>query len=82
MTEAVQNVLDQALKLSVKERAALAAGLLASLDGEPEPQDEVDAAWTAELRKRLDRVRAGEPGIPWETVQEEIEARLKERRGG
>ncbi len=36
MTEAVQAVLNQVLKLTAKERAALAAGLLASLDRKPE----------------------------------------------
>ena len=82
MTDAAQHLLDQALKLSHKERAALAADLLASLDSGVDSQDEVDAAWAVEIRKRLERVRAGESGIPWESVQAEIEARLKERHGG
>ena len=80
MTESLQDLLDQALKLSAEERAALVADLLASLDGNPDPQGQVEAAWTVELRLRLDGVRAGEPGLAWETVREEIKARLKERR--
>ncbi|MGE0707385.1 MAG: addiction module protein [Planctomycetota bacterium] len=79
---ASEQLLNQALRLPTKERAALAAELLASLDEEPEPQEEVDAAWGAEIQRRLERVRAGEPGIPWETVRDELRARLKERRGG
>ena len=82
MTEATQSLLDQALKLPTTERAALAADLLASLDGEPDSQEEVNAAWSLEIRRRLDDVRAGEPGIPWESVRDEIQTRLKERRGG
>ncbi len=82
MTDAAQFIFDQALKLSHKERATLAADLLASLDGGVDSQEEVDAAWAVEIRRRVERVRSGEPGIPWESVQAEIKQRLKERRGG
>ncbi len=82
MTDAAQHLLDEALKLSTKERATLAADLLASLDCEPSPPGEVEAAWTAEIRSRLGRVRSGESGIPWEQVRDEIKARLSQRRGG
>lgn len=46
----VEKVLAQALTLPVNERAALAAELLASLDAE---QDDVQAAWAAEITNRL-----------------------------
>jgi putative addiction module component (TIGR02574 family) len=67
MTEAAQHVLDQALKLSPEERAALAHDLLASLDGEPD--EGVDSAWAAEAERRARKLLSGEdPGHAWEDV--------------
>lgn len=68
---------ERALRLPIKERAALAAELLASLDGEPEA--DVDAAWAAEVEQRARRLLSGEdPGHSWEDVR----ARLKAEFGG
>jgi putative addiction module component (TIGR02574 family) len=50
-------LLTDALRLPVNERAEMAQELLRSLDGEPE--EDVEAAWMAEIRRRLDEVRAG-----------------------
>lgn len=50
-------LLTDALRLPVHERAEMVRELLRSLDGEPE--EDVEAAWTAEIRRRLDEVRAG-----------------------
>jgi putative addiction module component (TIGR02574 family) len=50
-------LLTDALRLPVNERAEMAQELLRSLDGEPE--EDVEAAWTAEIQRRLDEVRAG-----------------------
>lgn len=67
MTDAAQNLLDQALKLSAEERAALAHDLLASI--EAEPVEEVDAAWAAEAERRARRLLSGEdPGHSWDDV--------------
>lgn len=75
MSKVADDILNEAMRLSTTERAALAAALLASLDGEPE--DEVEAAWAAEIQRRTERVRSGEAkGRPWS----EVRARL-ERRG-
>lgn len=75
MSKVADDILNEAMRLSTTERAALAAALLASLDGEPE--DEVEAAWAAEIQRRAERVRSGEAkGRPWS----EVRARL-ERRG-
>jgi len=71
MTRAARDLLEEALKLDVSERADLAAELLASLDGEPEEQ--VEAAWAAEIQRRIDRIEAGtEKLLPWEDVQRQI----------
>ena len=54
VTEQAQAVLATALRLTVKERAELAAELLASLDGEPD--EDVEAAWAAEIERRVRRL--------------------------
>ena len=53
-----------------------------SLEDAPyDPAGEVEAAWAEEIRRRLERVRAGEPGIPAGDVIAEARAHLRERRG-
>lgn len=62
MSSRLQNVLDAALDLSTEERASLAEELLRSLDGPlptPAEQAEIDAAWEAEIRRRMADVKAG-----------------------
>lgn len=67
MTEQVQAVLATALRLTVKERADLAAELLASLDGEPD--EDVEAAWAIEIERRVRRLdEEGSRGRPWQEV--------------
>jgi putative addiction module component (TIGR02574 family) len=76
MGSEARKILEDAMALSRDERAALARELLASLDGEPDPGAE--AAWAAEIKRRVERFRAGESkGIPWE----EVKARLVEQYG-
>ena len=76
MSKATEEVLSDALRLPIPDRAEVAAALLASLDGEPE--DEVEAAWAAEIRRRAERVTSGEArGRPWSEVRD----RLRRRRG-
>ena len=50
-------LLTEALRLSTEERAALAGELIQSL--ETEVDTNAEAAWSAEIRARLDRVDAG-----------------------
>ena len=50
-----KSIIDSALKLPREERARVAREIIASLDG-PADQD-VDAAWLAEVERRLDEVR-------------------------
>jgi len=76
MSKTTEDILHNAMRLSITERAKLAAALLASLDGEPE--DDVETAWAAEIQRRVERVRSGRAkGRPWPEVRE----RLKRRRG-
>ena len=67
MTEQAQAVLASALLLTVEERAELAAELIASLDGEPD--EDVEAAWAAEIERRVRRVdQEGSRGRPWQEI--------------
>ena len=47
----------KALRLSATQRARLARVLLESLDGEPE--EDVDAAWAVEAKRRAEELRSG-----------------------
>jgi putative addiction module component (TIGR02574 family) len=74
MTKAAQEVLHDAMELPLSERAAVAAELLASLDGEAE--EAVEAAWAAEITRRAEQVRNGEAkGRPWADVRADLERR-------
>jgi putative addiction module component (TIGR02574 family) len=54
MTNDAREILDRALKLPREARAALAAGLLESLESDPgEDQAQVDRAWADEIARRV-----------------------------
>lgn len=72
MNEPAKKILEQALGLSIPQRAEVAAELLASLDGEPEP--DAEAAWAAEIERRIQRIRSGQAkGRPWAEVRERLD---------
>ena len=81
MSPRAQELLRDAMALPVKERADIAAELLASLDdAAAEDPAEVEAAWAAEIERRARRVMTGETaGIPWEDVRRRAEAELPRR---
>ena len=81
MTSRAQELLREALKLPVEERADVAAELLASLDEAPaQSAGAVEAAWAHEIEPRARRVMNGESaGEPWEDVRERVVQRLTER---
>ncbi len=59
-----EKVMRQALTLTVNQRAELAAELIASVDGEPEP--DAERAWAREIERRASRVLAHGPrGDDW-----------------
>ncbi len=59
-----KHLLDEALQLPAEARAALAAELIQSLD--PQVDEDAEAAWSTEIRKRLDRLDAGvAKTVPW-----------------
>jgi putative addiction module component (TIGR02574 family) len=71
MASAAQ-ILEEALTLSANERARLAHELIHSL--EPDDPD-ASAAWTDEIRKRVDEIQAGTAKLDdWDSVKARLEA--------
>ena len=72
MTKPMAAVLADALRLDDDARAALAAELLASLDGPADP--DAESAWAAEIERRITAIEAGTIQLePWEQVRQRIE---------
>jgi hypothetical protein len=71
-------VLRDALTLPSRDRAAVAAELLASLDeAEVEDADAVRAAWIDELERRDRRARSGDDaGEPWPELRDRLHNKL------
>lgn len=72
MSNAIENVLAQALILSPDERVALVERLLASFA----PEVSVDAAWLQRAHERREQVRAGEVAL---VAGDEALARVRAR---
>jgi putative addiction module component (TIGR02574 family) len=69
-----QQLLDEAMALSAEDRERLAEDLWQSLDDST--RDEIDAAWTAEIRRRIEAIGQGEPLLDGEQVMAELRKRL------
>ena len=66
-----KQLLAEALQLSPEERAALAGELIQSLDSEVD--DDAEAAWSAEIRRRIERLDAGVANtVPWAEARRRI----------
>jgi len=64
MSPDLAKLLEEALKLSPEARAALAASLLESL--EEDVDEDVEAAWAAEIAKRIHELDSGAfARAPW-----------------
>jgi len=75
VTTDASSVRAAALRLSPRSRAALAADLIESLDGPPEPYEVVEAAWSDEIRRRLDEIDSGKVRtVPWADARKRIAA--------
>lgn len=78
MSEESQNVLRAALRSPITEREEVAAGLLASLEGNADGPAE--AAGPQEIERRARRARDGlSAGADWQAVRRRIEERLGEQ---
>lgn len=72
MSEATDRIIREALQLDAEERAEVIRELLASLEGEPEP--EASRSWSREIERRIESIRKGEAaGRPWSEVREDLE---------
>jgi putative addiction module component (TIGR02574 family) len=78
VTKPAEKVLAEALRLDTRQRAEVAAKLIASLDGEPE--EDVEAAWAAEAERRIEEVEGGRAKlVAWEDVERRIEREIRKR---
>lgn len=69
-------ILDEALDLSVGERARVARALIESLDNSTD--EGADELWEAEVRARLDAVAAGTVALEdWDVVRDRLRAKSK-----
>lgn len=72
MSKVADDILTTAMQLPIIDRAEIASALLASLDGEPD--DGVEAAWAAEIERRIERIKSGgATGKSWAEVRKRLE---------
>ena len=68
MAKVAENIIKAAVKLPKKDRVRAVEQLLSSL--EPEKEQDVDAAWAAEIERRSKEIREGTVRLlPWKTVK-------------
>jgi putative addiction module component (TIGR02574 family) len=71
MATEAQRIVEQALKMPVKDRAAIVQRLLESLDQQVDA--DVDSAWQSEIERRISEIDSGRVScIPWEEVRERL----------
>jgi putative addiction module component (TIGR02574 family) len=69
-----QQLLQTALALPESDRAEIAASLIHSFDTETD--EAVEAAWAAEIQRRIDAIDHGEVKlVPWDDVMREMHDR-------
>jgi putative addiction module component (TIGR02574 family) len=74
VTKAAKELFREALELDAGERAELVSELIASLDGDLDP--DAEAAWATEVDRRASNAKTGEdPGRPWPEVRAQVRAR-------
>jgi putative addiction module component (TIGR02574 family) len=77
MTTQADDILRNALNLAPSERAEIAASLIASLDADT--GDEIEAAWAAEIKRRIDQIDQGEVQL---VPADEVMRSMRERMNG
>lgn len=77
MTERTKQLLEEVLKLPDAERAEFAAELMAALRHEDVEASEIEAAWAAEIERRIEGYLSGkDKATPWADVRAEALRRL------
>ena len=75
MTSAAQRLLEEALHLSSEDREWIAESLLESSQS---PDPSIEAAWDAEVAKRLDQIESGQAElVPYEEVMRRVDAIIR-----
>ena len=78
MAKDVTALFRDASELSEHDRATLAGLLIESLEAEPEP--DVEAAWSAEIERRVTDIDSGNvKTVPWDEVRRRLLDRLNAR---
>jgi putative addiction module component (TIGR02574 family) len=76
MSGEARKLLRAALRLSAKERAAVARSLIKSLDEGSDP--EVEAGWAEEITRRVKEIDEGKTKLlPWSQVRRKLYSRAK-----
>jgi putative addiction module component (TIGR02574 family) len=79
MTQEVSEILKKALALPPEARAAIAGSLLESLNDAPVDEGGVEAAWSEEIKRRIEEIDSGKVQmIPYEEVRRRLAARLSD----
>jgi len=77
MSESVEMIIAEAVRLPPDQRLTLAHRILSSI--EPEPSTDTDAAWDKEIRERIARYDGGQvQSIPAVEVFAELDRRLRQ----
>ena len=78
MTRPAKEIVDAAIKLGESDRLEIVEEILASL--EPDSDDDVDAAWAAEVERRSRDIKEGvvRP-VPWTEVKSRARKRARDR---
>lgn len=77
MARPAERLLDQALRLPERDRAALAARLIQSLDKHEDP--DAMAAWGREIARRLGELGRGDAvTVPWSAARRMIHGEFDE----
>ncbi len=76
MASSTAEIREQALALPAEARLELAYDLLVSLPAAPTANERTDEEWLAEVRRRAQAARSGEPGLAWEDIRDDIASRL------
>ena len=79
MTRPAKEIVNAAIKLAERDRLQIVEEILASL--EPDNDDDVDAAWAAEIERRSQEIKQGivRP-IAWAAVKAQARKRVRGRR--
>ena len=82
MSNQARQILEEALRLPIDDRADVAAELLRSLDAAETalPREEVERCWAEEVTRRAERARRGDSiGQDAKGVLDSIESKLRRR---